>query len=219
MQPAGQGQRRARAPATNDGPDAATAARASVGDFIRFGDTGTTAAPARLNHARRVNWDGEPPPADRAGVSTAATAQLVVPRSMPIRNGPACHADLTSRMFNSVSSGDVRVAPELEGADFGDATLQRHGDSPRRAGRSGAARVPERTDLRTSPQSSMMVPGGSALRIADEKPELRRLSDRQSELTAGDRRARSLFHPERHDARAFSGAATPVPPAAAFDPM
>ena len=39
-----------------------------------------------------------------------------------------------------------------------------------------------------------------AFDLSDEKPELRRLADRQSELASRDRRARALLHPERHDA-------------------
>jgi len=64
----------------------------------------------------------------RARVSTAATAQLVVPRSMPTRN---TESEILSSHFSDIQFqlpplvAIPLFAPELEGADFGDAAFER----------------------------------------------------------------------------------------------
>src|SRR5262245_18393328 len=146
----------------------------------------------------------------RLRVSTAATADLVVPRSTPIRNGVAgisrglalADVQLEFPALNAV----FRLAPELNCPDLGDPALERHRDDAivcrRITAWVGIQRHLERTEL-----FEIVAPvfDDRRRRIAfanrrRDEPELRRLADRESEFSSRDRRARALFHPERHDA-------------------
>src|SRR6202035_2544367 len=70
----------------------------------------------------------------RRRVSTTATAELVVPRSTPIRNGVegiSCGSALADVQLQLPAMCAVRrVAPELERPDLSDPALERHGDDP-----------------------------------------------------------------------------------------
>src|SRR5262245_49044466 len=91
----------------------------------------------------------------RGRVSTAAPAELVVPRSRPIgnrvgsisRGSPLADVQLQLPAIVAV----FRVAPELERSNLSDPALERHGDDPIvcRGGqvRVGLQRHLERTEL------------------------------------------------------------------------
>src|SRR6186997_994980 len=77
-------------------------------------------------------------------VSTAATAELVVPRSTPIRNGVgaiSCGSALADVQLQLPAMCAVScVAPEFERSDLCHDALERHGDDPIVCG-GGQARV------------------------------------------------------------------------------
>ena len=148
-----------------------------------------------------------------ARVSTAATAQLVVPRSMPTRNAESGMLKPRAFGFPDVQlqlPAPVAVrarAPQLERADLGDAALERH---RRQVGRVACSSLPVSvtssgpSSSRSSPQSSMSAPGRSFLRIV----ELRKRNSAGSPTARPNSRpaiarARAFFHAERHDAERF----------------
>src|SRR5262245_19333758 len=111
----------------------------------------------------------------RRRVSTAAMAELVVPRSTPIRNGVggishgSALADVQLQLpaICAVS----RVAPELERPDLSDAALERHGDDPIVC-RGGQARIGLERHLERTEFFEIVAP------VLDDCPRRIALADR-----------------------------------------
>src|SRR5262252_9856158 len=151
----------------------------------------------------------------RSRVSAKATVEFVVPRSMPIRNAlrvissRAALADVQLQL--PAVRATLRLAPELESADFSDAAFERDRDHVfvaacrrrvRAVGRQRHFQGPEFLEL----VAPVFDDGPRRIVLPDrgaQKAELRGDTDGEPELLSFDRRAGPLFHPERHDAESF----------------
>ena len=139
--------------------------------------------------------------------SAQASAELVVPRSMPTttrgRRGASGLALPDVQLELPALGAVAGDAPQLERADLGDAALERdrHGHVVLRRP-SGSVTSSGLSSSSSSPQSSISVPARSVLRTS----ELRKRNSAGSPTTRPNSRpgsdgARALLHAERHHAQ------------------